>query len=241
MIEAFRHVAEHLRPGPGIRPETYVAYAGGLNAAFTARRQRRAVEAEKAPAASTTHINAIDRDGNAAAITYTLLNRFGSKVVLPSTGILMNNGLSYFDPRPGLPDSMVGGRRVMTSNMNSTIATVDGKVRFTVGASGANHIVPAIFCIAGFMLDHGLDVEAAAHAPRIDATGREDVQVDLHMPADVVAALQQRFKLTFAERTVLPKQFASPSAISRDPETGRVAGVADVYSPSAAAFAGDAV
>jgi gamma-glutamyltranspeptidase/glutathione hydrolase len=134
---------------------------------------------------------------------------------------------------------MVGGRRVMTSNMNPTIATVDGKVRFTVGASGANHIVPAIFCIAGFMLDHGLDVETAAHAPRIDATGREDVQVDLHMPDDVVAALRRRFKLTFAERTVLPKQFASPSAISRDPDSGQVAGVADVYSPSAMAFAGE--
>lgn len=241
MIEAFRHVAERLQPGPGIRPETYVAYAEGLNAAFSARRQRRSPAAETAPAASTTHINAIDAEGNAAAITYTLLNRFGSKVVLPATGILMNNGLSYFDPRPGLPDSMVGGRRVMTSNMNPTIATVDGKARFTVGASGANHIVPAIFCIAGFMLDHGLDVEAAAHAPRIDATGRQDVQVDLHMPADAVAALKQRFTLTFAERTVLPKQFASPSAISRDPETGRVAGMADVYSPSAAAFAGDQI
>lgn len=239
LIEAFRHVAERLEPGPGIRPETYVAYADGLNAAFAARRRRRSPSAEMAPAASTTHINAIDRDGNAAALTYTLLNRFGSKVVLPSTGILMNNGLSYFDPRPGLPDSMVGGRRVMTSNMSPTIATVDGQATFTVGASGANHIVPAIFCIAGFMLDHGLDVEAAVHAPRIDASGREDVQVDLHMPADAMAALRQRFRLTVVERTVLPKQFASPSAIGRDPATGRVAGCADVYSPSAAAFAGD--
>ncbi len=239
LIEAFRHVAERLKPGPGIRPETYVAYADGLNSAFAARRQRRAPVAETAPAASTTHINAIDRDGNAAAITYTLLNRFGSKVVLPRTGILMNNGLSYFDPRPGLPDSMVGGGRVMTSNMCPTIATVDGQVRFTIGASGANHIVPAIFCIAGFMLDHGIDVEAAMHAPRIDATGRDDVQVDLHMAADAMAALQQRFKLNVVERTVLPKQFASPSAIGRDAATGRVAGCADVYSPSAAAFAGD--
>ena len=54
----------------------------------------------------TTHITAIDRDGGIAALTTTLLSSFGSRYVLPQTGILMNNGIMWFDPRPGRPNSM---------------------------------------------------------------------------------------------------------------------------------------
>ena len=239
LIDAFAHSAAHLDTSSGVGPDTYVAYTAALDAAFTARRERRLKNPEMAPEASTSHINAIDADGNAAAITYTLLNRFGSRIVLPRSGVMMNNGLSYFDPRPGLPDSMVGGRRALTSNMCPTIITVDGQARYAIGASGANHIIPAIFCIAGLMLDYGIDVETAVHAPRIDATGRDDVQVDADMADDIVAALRARFTVTTAERTVIPKPFASPSAIFRDAATGRVVGAADVNSPAAAAVAGD--
>ncbi|MBP0656806.1 gamma-glutamyltransferase, partial [Mycobacterium tuberculosis] len=55
---------------------------------------------------STTHINAVDRDGRMVAITFTLLNRFGARALSPSTGILLNNGLSWFDPRPGRESSL---------------------------------------------------------------------------------------------------------------------------------------
>lgn len=239
LIDALGHVAAHLDTAGGIGLDTYVAYAAALDAAFEARRQRRLKNPEVAPEASTSHINAIDGDGNAAAITYTLLNRFGSRVLLPKSGVLMSNGLSYFDPRPGLPDSMVGGRRTLTSNMCPTVATADGQVRFTVGASGANHIVPAIFCIAGLMLDYGTDVETAVHHPRIDATGRGEVSVDLHMPEPIVDALRKHSKVVLEERKVIPKPFASPSAITRDPATGRIVGMADIYNPSAAAVGVD--
>lgn len=239
LIDAFAHVAANLDTGSGIGPETYLAYTAALDTAFKARRERRLKNPEIAPEASTSHINAIDAEGNAAAITFTLLNRFGSRIALPKTGILMNNGLSYFDPRPGLPDSMVGGRRALTSNMCPTIVTVDGQARYAVGASGANHIIPAIFCVTGLMLDYDVDVDTAIHAPRIDATGRDDVQVDVHMPENIVAALRARYSVTTAERSVIPKPFASPSVISRNPATGGVTGAADVNSPAAAAVGGD--
>lgn len=239
LIDAFAHSAANLDINSGVGPDAYVAYTAALDAAFTARSERRLKNPEIAPEASTSHINVIDADGNAAAITYTLLNRFGSRIVLPRTGVMMNNGLSYFDPRPGLPDSMVGGRRALTSNMCPTVITVDGQARYAIGASGANHIIPAIFCIAGMMLDYGIDVETAIHAPRIDATGRGDVQVDADMPEEIINALRARFTVTTAERTVIPKPFASPAAISRDPATGRVVGAADVNSPAAVAVGGN--
>src|SRR3546814_3174838 len=87
-------------------------------------------------------MSAVDSEGNMVALTYTLLNRFGSGVVLPQTGILMNNAVAYFDPRPGNPVSLAGGKRINSSNMCPTIATRDGAALFAVGASGANHIVP---------------------------------------------------------------------------------------------------
>ena len=58
----------------------------------------------------TTHITAIDRDGGIAALTTTLLSTFGSRYVLPQTGILMNNGVMWFDPRPGRPNSIGAGQ-----------------------------------------------------------------------------------------------------------------------------------
>ena len=70
---------------------------------------------------STTHITAIDREGTVAALTTTLLSSFGSRYVLPGTGILMNNGIMWFDPRPGRPNSIAPGKRALT-NMCPLIA-----------------------------------------------------------------------------------------------------------------------
>src|SRR5579883_2663009 len=64
---------------------------------------------------STTHITAIDRDGGIAALTTTLLSVFGSRYVLPGTGILMNNGVMWFDPRPNRPNSMAPNKRALTN------------------------------------------------------------------------------------------------------------------------------
>ena len=88
----------------------------------------------------TSHMSSVDSEGNMVALTYTLLNRFGSKVVLPKTGILMNNSVSYFDPRPGYPTSISGRKRINSSNMCPTICIKNDKAFFSIGASGANHI-----------------------------------------------------------------------------------------------------
>jgi gamma-glutamyltranspeptidase / glutathione hydrolase len=88
----------------------------------------------------TSHITAIDREGGVAALTTTLLSGFGSRYVLPQTGILMNNGLMWFDPRPDRPNSLAPGKRALT-NMCPLIATRDGRPRFGVGASGGRRIL----------------------------------------------------------------------------------------------------
>src|SRR5206468_7532221 len=98
---------------------------------------------------STTHITAADRHGGIAALTTTLLSSFGSRFVLPRTGILMNNGIMWFDPRPGRPNSIGPGKRALT-NMCPLIAARDGRPRFGVGASGGRRILASVVQLAGF-------------------------------------------------------------------------------------------
>ena len=97
---------ENLKPARG-GPDAaaYVAYASALQAAYRERLKdmgdedgRRSLGAEALAPACTTHFSAVDRDGNMAAVTQTLLSTFGSKFVSSQTGITMNNGIMWFDP-----------------------------------------------------------------------------------------------------------------------------------------------
>ena len=158
-------------------------------------------------------------------------------VVLPGTGVLMNNSVSYFDPRPGYPTTMAGRKRINASNMCPTVATRDGQAIFAVGASGANHIMPCTLQVAAFMLDHGLSLEDAFNAPRIDASDRGSVRVDPRVGDAVLRALAQSFTLEVAQRLVFPKLYSCPSGVARDPATGLCHGISDPSQPIAGAAA----
>ena len=91
----------------GTRPDAaaYAAWAGALQQAYRQRLNdmgdadgSRTVGAEHLPPTCTTHFSVVDAQGNMAAVTQTLLGIFGSKFVTPETGILMNNGIMWFDP-----------------------------------------------------------------------------------------------------------------------------------------------
>ena len=67
------------------------------------------------PRMNTTHVSAIDRWGNSASLTTTLLGGWGSGVTVPGTGVLLNNGMMWFDPVPGRPNSIVGGKKPLAN------------------------------------------------------------------------------------------------------------------------------
>jgi gamma-glutamyltranspeptidase/glutathione hydrolase len=222
--------------GPGA--EAFVAYASVLRAAYSERLETMGETSDHRDPSTTTHLNVVDRDGNMVALTQTLLSVFGSKVVLPTTGILMNNGIMWFDPRPGTPNSLAPGKRPLT-NMCPLIARRGGKAWFAIGASGGRKIFPAMFQIASFLIDHGLGLEDAFHHPRIDASGGDTVGIDPRLPAAVQEALASLFPVAATELVVLPTNFACPSAVYRDPATGEHYGVSDVMSPWSGAVAED--
>jgi len=232
-----RLAAARLRPG-GPHADAFLAYAEVLRDAYAQRLRTMGDDSERSDPSSTTHLNVIDRDGNMVALTQTLLSVFGSKLVLPGTGILMNNGIMWFDPRPGAPNSLGPAKRPLT-NMCPVIARRDGRPWFAIGASGGRQIFPAVLQIASFLIDHGKSLEEALHQPRIDASGGETIAVDPRLPQTVRRALSEKFPTAPAELAVYPTNFARPSAVLCDPASGERFGLGDVMSPWSGAVAED--
>jgi gamma-glutamyltranspeptidase/glutathione hydrolase len=118
---------------------------------------------EAAPQGGTTHVSAIDADGNAAAVSTSTGS--GSGVIVPGTGIYLNNMLGEYDLVGGRPPR--AGVR-LTSMMAPTIALgADGSPRLVVGSAGSARLRGAIMQIVVNVLDHGFGVEEAIGAPRI--------------------------------------------------------------------------
>lgn len=235
----FKRVLEGLPAGgvaKGPGPAAFVAYASALRAAYAERLEK--MGDESTGATHTTHLSAMDRDGNMVAITQTLLSLFGSRVVLPKTGVLVNNGVMWFDPRPGRPNSMAPGKRPLT-NMCPVVAKRDGKGWFAIGASGGRKILPAVFQVSSFLIDHGLDLEAAAHHPRIDVSDPDLVSMDPRLAPEIQAALAAKFPTRPLEHTAFPTGYACPQVVLRDGDTRQ--GIGDVMSPWSAGVSEDEV
>jgi gamma-glutamyltranspeptidase/glutathione hydrolase len=171
------------------------------------------LEAPQAPAC-TTHFSVADRAGNLCAVTQTLLSMFGSCVVSPSTGVLLNNGIMWFDPEPGKPNSLGPGKRCLGNYCPVVGETADGR-RFALGASGGRKILGTVLQLSSFLMDHGLSLEEAFHRPRIDMSGEGRVIADRALPADQIRALEAAYPTVTARRTVFPYPFAVPAGVLR--------------------------
>ena len=160
----------------------------------------------------------VDRDGNMAAVTQTLLSTFGSKFVTPQSGVTMNNGIMWFDPTPGRPNSLAPGKRCLTNYTPVLAQAADGR-RLALGASGGRRILPAVTQMLSFVMDYGMDLDAAIHTPRIDASEGAVVIGDVRLPAPVREALRARFDYEEARVQTFPMKFACPSVVLRDGDT----------------------
>jgi gamma-glutamyltranspeptidase/glutathione hydrolase len=169
------------------------------------------------------------------AMTTTLLSSMGSRVVLPQSGVLVNNGVMWFDPRPGQANSIAGGKRPLT-NMSPIILRDGDRPWMAAGASGGRRILAAVTQMMTFLADFGMDLDQAAHHPRIDVSGPDGVSADRRLPADVIAALEADGPTDIVEHGVMPINFACPNVILQH-EDGSRGGVSDAASPWSAAVA----
>jgi gamma-glutamyltranspeptidase / glutathione hydrolase len=242
LAHALRLLQRGLTPTPdGPDASAYVNYAHALQSAYRERLEgmgdadgRRALGAEHLAPACTTHFSIVDRDGNMAAVTQTLLSNFGSKFVTPQSGITMNNGIMWFDPTPGQPNSLEPGKRCLTNYTPVLAHTVDGR-RLAVGASGGRRIMPAVMQLLSFAMDYDMDLETAIHHPRIDASEGAVVIGDVTLPAETRNTLRAGFDYEEARRQTVPMKFACPSVTMRQGQTN--SGVTDIFQPWADAVA----
>ncbi|OAF15584.1 gamma-glutamyltransferase [Bradyrhizobium centrolobii] len=241
MAHALRLLQQNLKPGSIPDAAAYAEYALALQSAYRARLDdmgdadgKRSLGAEYLAPSCTTHFSVVDRDGNMAAVTQTLLSTFGSKYVTPHTGIPMNNGIMWFDPTPGTTNSLAPGKRCLTNYTPVIAETRDGK-RLAVGASGGRRILPAVMQLVSFAMDFGMDLDAAIHQPRIDASEGAVVIGDARLPADAGKALGARFDYEETQVQALPMKFACPSVVMRDGDTN--SGAVEIFQPWADAVA----
>ncbi|WP_370211136.1 gamma-glutamyltransferase [Roseovarius sp.] len=211
----FARVMEELEAVDMSTPaQAYAAYARALDQAYAERlgKMGDTGEVPEAPGC-TTHFAVVDRAGNMVTHTQTLLSIFGSRVVSPSTGFLMNNGIMWFDPEQGKPNSL-GPDKSCLMNVCPVLGAVGDK-RFAIGASGGRKIVSAVSQLASFVVDGGMDIAGAFHNPRIDVSGGGQIIADETLDEDVLAALAEVLPMKTTRRTVLPYAFACPAGVMR--------------------------
>jgi gamma-glutamyltranspeptidase/glutathione hydrolase len=123
----------------------------------------------------TTHYSVVDTEGNAVAVTYTVNGNFGSAVVAPGTGFLLNNEMDDFAVKPGTANmfglvqgdaNAIAPRKRPLSSMTPTIVEKDGRPVFVLGSPGGPRIITAVLETLMNLVDFGLSPDAAVAASR---------------------------------------------------------------------------
>jgi gamma-glutamyltranspeptidase/glutathione hydrolase len=151
---------------------------------------------------NTTHYSVVDRFGNAVANTYTLNLSYGVGLVAEGTGVLLNNELDDFAAAPGAPNAygLVGfdanapgpGKRPLSS-MTPTIVFKDGRLFLVTGSPGGSRIITTVLQVLLNVIDYGMGIADAVHAPRLHHQWLPDqVVVEATVPAATVQALEAR-------------------------------------------------
>ncbi len=135
----------------------------------------------------TTHLVAVDAEGNVASITHS--NGDYSGVVTPGLGFIYNNGMNRFDPQPGRASSLAP-RKARLHLMMPSMAFKNGVPAMAFGAPGGNAILAALTQTFTNVLDFGMTATEAVSAPRIHAEG-STVWCEARTRSDVVAALRE--------------------------------------------------
>jgi len=150
----------------------------------------------------TTHFSVADAEGNWVACTATINTSFGSKVVIPGTGVVMNNQMDDFSVQPGVPNAfgLIGaeanavapGKRPLSS-MSPTIVLKNGQPIIALGAAGGPKIISAVLMELIAMLDLGMSPAEAIAAPRIHHQWSPgELMAERALPENLKTALEQR-------------------------------------------------
>jgi gamma-glutamyltranspeptidase/glutathione hydrolase len=183
-------------------------------------------------AASTTHLAAMDSDGLAVNVTQSLGNGFGSGIVVPGTGICLNNALHWTSTEPGHPNVVEPGKR-----HEWPVAPVQlfrgGKLWGTVGTPGSYGILVTTVQVVSNLIDFGLNVQDAIGAPRfrwldeaIDPLPADRLRIESRVPEATRRALAAR-GYALEVMGAFSMRVGGVQAILRDQVSGWLMGGAD--------------
>jgi gamma-glutamyltranspeptidase/glutathione hydrolase len=189
----------------------------------------------------TTHLSVVDADRNAVALTYTLEDGYGSKIVVPGAGFLLNNEMGDFNAGPGLTDesglvgtepNLAGPGKRMLSSMTPTIVVQGGLPYLVTGSPGGRTIPSTVLLVLLNVLDFGMNPQEAVDAPRFNHQWLPDVikYERYGLSADTVDALEAK-----GHRLQEVEEQGVAEAILVNPREGLLEGGCDRRAPDGAA------
>jgi gamma-glutamyltranspeptidase/glutathione hydrolase len=181
---------------------------------------------------STTHLAVLDADGVCASVTCS--NGSGSGVLVPGTGVILNNMLGEEDLNPHGFHRIAPGRRV-PSMMAPTVVLRNGKIELGLGSAGSNRIRSAILQTVARTVEERLPVEAAIRAPRLHFE-QGVVQAEPGIDEEALRRIEAR-GIPVARRPAINLFFGGVQAVAVDPATGTLSGGGDPRRGGAVAYA----
>jgi gamma-glutamyltranspeptidase/glutathione hydrolase len=171
---------------------------------------------------STTHIAVIDADGMCASVTCS--NGSGSGVLVPGTGVILNNMLGEEDLNPLGFHAIAPGRRV-PSMMAPTVVLRDGEIELGLGSAGSNRIRSAILQTIVRVVEEGMGADEAVRAPRLHFE-QGIVQAEPGIDEAALARIEAG-GIPVLRRPAINLFFGGVQAVARDLSSGVLSGGGD--------------
>jgi gamma-glutamyltranspeptidase/glutathione hydrolase len=138
---------------------------------------------------STTSLSVVDRQGNMVALTQTISDFFGAKVMIDGTGIILNNEMKNFSARG--PNAIAAGKRMRTT-IAPTIVLNKGQTFATLGTPGAARIVSTMALLLSNLIDYKMGIQEAIEAPRFYVRDTDkELSIEARVPEATVKALTE--------------------------------------------------
>lgn len=173
----------------------------------------------------TTHLSAADAEGNWVALTQTINTAFGSKVMIPGTGVLLNDQMDDFSVQPGVPNAfkLIGGEanavapgKRPLSSMSPTIILKDGQPILAIGAAGGPTIITQTLLAITNIIDLGLPPHEALASPRFHHQWRpESLKIETKIGDEVLGQLE-----ALGHKIDKTTSMGATQCVSFDPKTG---------------------
>ncbi len=175
---------------------------------------------------STTSLSVMDKDGNMVNITKTINYFFGSGVVVPGTGIIMNDEMDDFVPSPGSVNSVQPGKRPLSSISPTLVLDPQGRSFMTLGSPGATRIFPTVAQVISNVVDFGMPIQDAILAPRVFQMASGAINLEGRYSINAYEALK-KMGHTVTVRGDWDAYFGGVHAVLYDYDAGILYGGAD--------------